>query len=85
MVVAWLLAASAWLFVADEAVAQEADPKPATPAKVVVGVYIDRIRDVSLRENRFNVSFYVWFRWTDASLDPLKNIYKGVLERLAAA
>jgi hypothetical protein len=48
--------------------------KPAAPAKVAVGVYVDRITDMSLRENHFHVDFYVWFRWSggDKDFDPLK-------------
>src|SRR5690348_2902799 len=46
----------------------------AGPSKVVVGAYVDRITELSLRENRFRVDFYVWFRWTgdDKDFDPLK-------------
>lgn len=50
------------------------DDKPAAPAKVAVGVYVDRVTEMSLRENRFKVDFYVWFRWSggDKDFDPVK-------------
>lgn len=33
------------------------------PAQVVVGTYINKIQDLSFRENRYAVDFYIWFRW----------------------
>lgn len=55
----------------DERSAPAAAPRP---VKAVVGVWVDRITSMSLRENHFDVDFYVWFRWTgDASFDPLKS------------
>lgn len=33
------------------------------PTKVDVGLYVTQIYDVSLRENKFSVDFYVWMRW----------------------
>jgi hypothetical protein len=44
------------------------------PVKVVVGAYVNRVTQMSLRENHFDVDFYVWFRWTggDKDFDPLK-------------
>jgi hypothetical protein len=35
----------------------------AEPAQVVVGSYVNRIQDLSFRENRYTLDFYVWFRW----------------------
>jgi hypothetical protein len=35
----------------------------AEPAEVVVGSYINRIEDLSFRENRYTLDFYIWFRW----------------------
>ena len=35
----------------------------AEPAQVTVGTYINKIQDVSFRDNRYVVDFYVWFRW----------------------
>lgn len=35
----------------------------AQPAPVVVGTYVNKVQDLSFRENRYTVDFYVWFRW----------------------
>jgi hypothetical protein len=35
----------------------------AEPAKVIVGSYINKVQDLSFRENRYAVDFYIWFRW----------------------
>jgi hypothetical protein len=55
--------------------ASAGDDVPAAPTKVVVGVYVDRLTEMSLRENHFHADFYVWFRWSggDKDFDPLKS------------
>lgn len=35
----------------------------AEPAEVIVGTYVNKIQDVSFRENHYTVDFYIWFRW----------------------
>src|SRR5215208_3785418 len=35
----------------------------AAPAEVNVGTYINKVQDVSFRENQYSVDFYIWFRW----------------------
>ncbi len=45
----------------------------ADPALVHVGVYINRINDMSLRDNRFVSDFYIWFRWQDKDLKPYES------------
>lgn len=35
----------------------------AEPAKVIVGTYINKIFDLSFKENHYTIDFYVWFRW----------------------
>jgi len=35
----------------------------AQPAEVVVGTYVNKIQDISFRENRYSLDFYIWFRW----------------------
>lgn len=37
---------------------------------VHVGIYVNQIYDVSLRDNRFMADFYVWFRWKNKELKP---------------
>lgn len=67
--------------------AQEAAPaareRPAVPSKVVTGVYVTQVNGLSLRENTWHVSFYVWFRWSDAALDPLRSfdVTNGVVTK----
>jgi hypothetical protein len=46
----------------------EQDGAPAS--KVHVGIYVDRIMELSTRSNQWTVDFYVWFRWTDPDLSP---------------
>lgn len=43
------------------------------PAEVHVGVYVNRIYDLSLRDNRFVSDFYIWFRWQDKELKPYES------------
>jgi hypothetical protein len=50
-----------------------AEIKEATPVDVHVGVYINQIYDVSLKDNRFCVDFYVWFRWPGEDVSPLES------------
>ncbi|MGZ8254362.1 MAG: hypothetical protein ACXWVT_05885, partial [Burkholderiaceae bacterium] len=38
-------------------------PAQAEPAEVIVGSYINKVQDLSFRENRYSVDFYIWFRW----------------------
>jgi hypothetical protein len=40
------------------------------PAKVVVGAYVNDIQAVDLREHSYAVDLYLWFRWTDRSIEP---------------
>lgn len=45
----------------------------AEPDKVTVGIYMNQITGLNLRENQVNVDFYIWFRWTDDSINPLES------------
>jgi hypothetical protein len=49
---------------------------------VHVGVYVNRIYGVDTRGGAFNADFWIWFRWTDPELDPLKSfeIVNGAVE-----
>jgi hypothetical protein len=49
---------------------------------VEVGVYVNRINELSLRDNRFVLDCYVWFRWKDPELKPYDtfSIVDGVIE-----
>jgi hypothetical protein len=35
----------------------------AAPSEVIVGTYVNKVQDVSFRENRYTLDFYIWFRW----------------------
>lgn len=59
-----LLAASA---------ARGADAPAAKPTDVYIGVYINQIYDVSLKENKFSADLYVWFRWLGDSVKPVES------------
>ncbi|MCW5666822.1 MAG: hypothetical protein KIT35_23560 [Piscinibacter sp.] len=38
-------------------------PAWATPGKVVVGTYINKMTELSFKESKFSLDFYIWFRW----------------------
>lgn len=35
----------------------------AKPAEVVVGTFVNKMQDVSFRDNKYTLDFYIWFRW----------------------
>jgi hypothetical protein len=50
---------------ADEAI-------PAAPTKVTIGVFVNHIYGIDIKNGAFNVDFYVWFRWEgNAELKPI--------------
>jgi hypothetical protein len=51
-----------------------AGPSPSQPAKVLAGVYIQDIHELDYRSNSYVADLYVWFRWTDKTLDPVKSV-----------
>lgn len=50
--------------------AQE-ESSPAAPEQVHVGVYVNQVPALRLKENEFVVDFWVWFRWKSDELDPM--------------
>ena len=44
-------------------------PPGARPNEVRVGVYVDRITDLSLESDAWTASFYIWFNWNDGRGD----------------
>jgi hypothetical protein len=40
--------------------------------QVKVGLYVDRIVDLSSKETGWTVDFYIWFKWDDPKLKPTK-------------
>lgn len=49
--------------------ARAQEPAPAT-TEVVVGIYANQVPTMSLKDNRFQVDFYIWFRWKGEELKP---------------
>jgi hypothetical protein len=39
------------------------NPAAAEPAKVIVGTYINKMQEVSFKDSKFTLDFYIWFRW----------------------
>ncbi|GAB2879782.1 hypothetical protein GCM10027277_56220 [Pseudoduganella ginsengisoli] len=50
-------------------------PKPQAPAPdgIEVGVYLVNVPAVNLKEKKFQLDFYLWFRWKNDELDPMEN------------
>ena len=48
-------------------------PTNSTPTKVITGVYIDRIKELSLSDSTWTVDFYIWFKWNDSDVNPGEN------------
>ena len=44
-------------------------PIPATPQKVYVGFYLNRVTNFELKQNTYWMDFYIWFRWK-GDIDP---------------
>ena len=40
--------------------------------QVYLGIYVDRIIEISTKATGWTVDFYVWFRWQDDAIDPGK-------------
>jgi hypothetical protein len=38
-------------------------PAAAEPAKVIVGTFINKMQEVSFKDSKFTLDFYIWFRW----------------------
>ena len=49
--------------------ASPAQAKPG-PAKVTVGAFIHDVQELDLETGSFVMDFYLWFRWSDPSVDP---------------
>ncbi|MCE5213593.1 MAG: hypothetical protein LLF83_02605 [Methanobacterium sp.] len=48
-------------------------PTNSTPTKVYTGIYVDRIKDLSLSDSTWTVDFYLWFRWNGSDVNPGEN------------
>ena len=45
-------------------------PPGANPAQVHVGLYVDRIAELSVKDASWTVDSYVWFRWRGDGIQP---------------
>ena len=45
-------------------------PPGANPARVDIGLYVDRIAELSVKDASWTVDFYVWFRWRGDAVQP---------------
>jgi hypothetical protein len=45
-----------------------------TPAKVIVGAYINDIQELDFKTNNYVIDLYVWFRWNGADANPSKTM-----------
>jgi len=66
--------------------AESSRPMDATgqePSEVRVGIYVERVLDLSIHDTNWAADFYVWFTWTDERLDPGKTfqVVDGQLTR----
>ncbi len=64
------LAALAWM----PARAETATTANDTPAKVIVGAYINDIQELDFKTNNYVIDLYVWFRWQGADANPSKSM-----------
>jgi hypothetical protein len=48
-------------------VARSADA-PNEPARVIAGVFVNGLQDVSFKDSKYVIDFYVWFRWKPDSM-----------------
>jgi neurotransmitter-gated ion-channel len=54
-----------------EAIATSPTPKP---EQVIVGAYVNDIQQLDFKTNNYVIDLYVWFRWTNADIDPSKSM-----------
>jgi hypothetical protein len=50
--------------------AAPAEPAKPQPVKVEVGVFVSQIPSMNPKEHRFEVDFYIWFRWKGDAVKP---------------
>jgi hypothetical protein len=46
---------------------------PSNSTKVISGIYVDRIRSLSLSDSSWLVDFYLWFKWNGTNVNPGDN------------
>ena len=43
--------------------AATADDAPKAPARVIAGVFVNGLQDLSFKDSKYVLDFYIWFRW----------------------
>lgn len=69
----------------DPQLQREIDPLSSNATVVTAGTYIENISSISIKENSFRLTFYLWFSWDNApELDMIHNfrIYKGTIHSI---
>lgn len=53
-----------------------------SPRVVDVGIYLNNIPSISLKEKKFQVDFVIWFRWTGKDINPIEtfSIFNGHID-----
>lgn len=60
-------------FITVAGISRMACSAPDEPRKVDVGIYVNNIPSVNLKEKKFQVDFHIWFRWSGNDIDPLES------------
>lgn len=73
--------ASGMAFATANADANVSAPDSGQPS-AYVGIYLNNIPSVSIKEKKFQVDFNIWFRWTDDRLNPIESfkIFNGTID-----
>lgn len=50
-----------------------AAPDRNCPAKVIVGLYLNQLRELDLKTSRFEADFWLWFRWKGEDVNPSRS------------
>lgn len=58
---------------AEEFTQVKSDAETSTQEKVWLGMYVNRIEEINLRDNYFIADFYIWFRWKNKELKPYES------------
>lgn len=74
-VIAWFCFSASPVFVGQAKAGTQDAPvsfvaTESAPSRVLVGAYINDIKEVDLASNSYNIDMYVWLRWTNPNIDP---------------
>ena len=49
-------------------------PEQVKPAEVHIGIYANQLLGMSIKDNNFDIDYYLWLRWKDPELKPNSSI-----------